>query len=204
MSHRSIHPLIPVLCALLASLPAPGAAAILQIRVVDGDGTMYFVGSRATRGITVEVTDENGKPVEGVSVSFLLPESGAGGVFNSGSRTEIVSTRSDGRATVWGMRWNRTPGTLEVRITAVKDQVRAGTVATQYLSDTQKPLPGAEGPAFVARSSHKWLYIGLAVAGAAGAGIVLGRSHSTTAASSPSPTTALSIGTPSIIIGGPQ
>ena len=193
-----------MLCGLVAAPPAPGAAAILQIRVVDGDGTMYGVGSRATRGLTVEVTDENGKPVEGASVSFQLPETGATGVFNSGSRTEIATTRADGRAVVWGMRWNRTPGTMEVRITAVKDQVRAGTVATQYLSETQTPLPGADGAAFVAHRSHKWLYIGLAVAGAAGAGLAFSRAHSSTAGSATPTTTPLSIGTPSVIIGGPQ
>ena len=68
------------------------------------------MGGRATRGLTVQVTDEAGKPVEGASVSFRLPDSGPAGTFASGSRTEIVTTGGDGRAGVWGMQWNRTAG----------------------------------------------------------------------------------------------
>ncbi|MGH9668054.1 MAG: hypothetical protein ACRD9L_26855 [Bryobacteraceae bacterium] len=214
-------PLIVLLCAGLVLLPCdlragdsakPGReaqraapAAILQLRVVDGDGEIYAAGSRATRGVTVEVTDETGKPVENATVSFQLPESGPGGVFATGSRTEIAATRADGRASVWGMRWNRTPGAFQIRITAVKDQVRAGAISSQYLSESAAPAAGISGGGFEVHHSHKWLYIGLAVAGAAGAGLAVGRSHSSTAASSgAAAATGLSIGAPSIVIGGPQ
>ncbi|MEO7143202.1 MAG: hypothetical protein ABI165_06815 [Bryobacteraceae bacterium] len=212
MSYSKFHPLIPILCVALAAPPmylaaadAPATPAILQLRVVDGDGAVSALGSRATRGLTVEVTDETGKPVENATVSFQLPENGPGGVFSTGSRTEIVATRADGRATVWGMRWNRTPGAFEIRITAIKSQIRAGTLSSQYLSDSAAPAAGVSGPGFTVRHSHKWLYIGLVAAAAAGGGLAVGRSHSSsTAAASSATATGLSIGTPTVIIGGPQ
>lgn len=174
--------------------------AILQVRVVEGEGTVYGVGSRATRGITVQVTDETGKPIDGATVNFRLPEDGASGFFASGARTEIAVTRPDGRAGVWGMQWNRTPGPFEVRITAVKGQTRAGIVCQEYLSDSvSKTTPDSRiGPG----NHHKWIWIAVAVAGAAGAGVAaVGLSGK------PSPTATspagVTIGAPSIILGHP-
>ncbi len=126
----------------------------MQLKVVEGEGAEYHTGSRATRGLTVLVTDEAGKPVQDAAVSFRLPDSGATGTFNSGLRTEIVKTGPNGRAVVWGMRWSDTPGTVDVHITAVKDQARSGIVTTLHLTDAvvapaiaagNVPRPGGEG-----------------------------------------------------------
>ncbi|MCL5742452.1 MAG: hypothetical protein M1541_00795 [Acidobacteria bacterium] len=120
-----------------ATTPPQAAArqvAILQIRVVEGEGAVHAAGSRATRGLVVEVTDETGKPVGGVAVNFRLPDEGPSGLFANGMKTEVVITTSDGRATLWGMQWNRTEGPFQIRITAAKDQARAGTIVSQYLS----------------------------------------------------------------------
>lgn len=173
--------------------------AILQVHVVDGEGAVYPVGSRATRGITVLVTDETGKPVDGATVSFRLPDDGPTGVFGSGSRTEIAVTHLDGRATVWGMQWNRTPGSFEIRITVIKGRTRAGTVTQQFLSDSPETAAGAQvGP----RRSRKWLWITLAVAGAAAGGVAAtaAAGKSSTASSS---TGTLTIGSPTINLGRP-
>jgi hypothetical protein len=106
--------------------------AILQIHVIEGEGVAYPVGGRATRGVTVQVTDETGRPVDGSSVSFRLPDEGPSGMFSNGSRMEIATTKPDGKASAWGMQWNRTEGSFEIRITAVKGQARAGTVCAVY------------------------------------------------------------------------
>ena len=181
---------------------AQGDPAILQIRVLEGEGLAYTAGSRATRGITVQVTDETGKPVEGASVSFRLPEEGPSGAFSSGSKSEIATTGADGHASIWGMQWNHTVGSLEVRVTAVKGQARAGTVVSSYISE---PAAGhaAPGDSRVGGSSHKWVWIALAAAGALGAGAaaVAGKSSSSTPASPAS--TAPSFGTPTITLGHP-
>ncbi len=176
--------------------------AILQVRVVEGEGTVYGLGSRATRGITVQVTDETGKPIDGVTVNFRLPDDGASGLFAGGGRSEIAVTRPDGRAGVWGMQWNRTAGPMEVKITAVKGQTRAGTVCQEYLSETvSKATPDSRiGPG----NHHKWVWIALAVAGAAGAGVAaVGLSGKPAAATTTTSSAGVTIGAPSIILGHP-
>lgn len=189
--------------ALAADAITKREPAVLQIRVVDGEGAVYAVGSRATRGLTVQITDETGRPLDGVTVSFRLPDDGPGGVFSGGLKSEVAVTRPDGRASVWGMQWNRSPGAFQIRITANKDDVRAGAVSSQYLSDA----PGAKASAssgFVAHRGHKVLLISLlAVGAAAGGGLAMGLS-SGKATALPAPIPILKIGLPtSLIIGNP-
>src|SRR5258708_25199991 len=151
------------------------ASFIVQLKVVEVEGVVYRTGTRATRGLTVLVTDETGKPVEMATVSFRLPDEGASGTFGSGLRTEIATTGPDGRATVWGMQWNKTPGPVEIRITAIKDEARAGIVSTQYLSDAIAPKAGGEGTFSASHKGRtKWVLIA-AAAGGAVAGLGFGR-----------------------------
>jgi hypothetical protein len=177
------------------------AAAIIQLRVIEGDGAVYASGSRATRGITVQVTDETGQPVDAAAVSFRLPDDGPGGTFSSGLRTEIVTTKADGRATVWGMKWNRATGPFEVHITAAKGQARAGIAVSQFLSDKVSGTAGGAGQFHSSHSYKKWLMIGAAVGGAAMGGLVLGSRKTETSAvpvTNPPPV----IGVPVIVITG--
>jgi hypothetical protein len=192
-----------VYCILAWTVPSY-ASVIVQLKVIEGEGTVYRTGTRATRGLTVLVTDEAGKPVANAAVSFRLPEDGAGGVFSSGLRTEVITTGADGRATVWGMQWNKTAGPVEIRITAVKDQARAGLVSTQYLSDAVAPKAGGEGVFSASHKSHtKWILIAAAVGGGAAAGLLFARSHAASSTDSTTSTTGVLIGSPSINIGHP-
>jgi len=180
------------------------APLVLTIRVAEGDGAVYPIGSRATRGLTVLVTDEIGRPVEGATVSFSLPAEGPGGVFSTGSRSEIAATHADGRAAVWGMRWNRTAGPFEIRVTAVKGQARAGVVSAQSLSNAPEARGAAAGKIHSARGSHKLLWVSLALAGAAAAGVAgIGARKSSAVSASSASVTPLQIGTPTISLGHP-
>jgi hypothetical protein len=189
-------------CALAWAVPSNGSV-IVQLKVVEGDGVAHRIGSRATRGLTVLVTDETGRPVEHAAVSFRLPEDGAGGVFSTGLRTEVATTGPDGRASVWGMQWNKTAGPVQIRITAIKDQARAGIISTQYLSDTMAPHAGGEG---TFTSSHKgrtkWILIVVAAAGGAAAGVTFGFSHGTSATAATAQP-GIMIGNPTINVGHP-
>ena len=189
-------------CALTFTISL-NASVIVQLRVVEGEGITYRTGTRATRGITVLVTDEAGQPLDMASVSFRLPDQGATGTFSSGLRTEVVTTGPDGRASVWGMQWSKTAGTVEIHITAVKDQARAGIISTQYLSDSVAPKAGGEGVFTASHGGHKWIWI-VAIAGlaAGGAGYALTRSSGRPILSNPA-VAGLSIGAPSITIGHP-
>jgi hypothetical protein len=176
--------------------------AILQVHVVEGDGAVYAVGSRATKGISIQVTDETGKPVDAATISFRLPDNGPTGTFGNGSKTEIATTRADGRAAAWGMQWNRSPGLLEIRITAAKGETRAGILCSQYLTDAPDAKASAGGPHNLG-GGHKWLWIAVAVAGAAGgavAAMAVGGKASTASTAS---TAAVTIGTPTISLGHP-
>ncbi len=211
-SHRLLSlGLASVVAAQTVPAPPTGGAheaAILQIRVVEGEGAVHAAGSRASRGLVLEITDETGKPVSGAAVNFRLPDEGPGGVFANGMKTEVIITSSDGRAALWGMQWNRVEGPFQIRVTAAKGQARAGTVVSQYLSQAvagkQSGAIGARPVAVAARSRSKWLWIGLIAAGAVGGGMAAGMSKSSkadTAGASTPPS--LSVGAPSITVGKP-
>jgi hypothetical protein len=161
---------------LLAAAQAP----VLQIQVVEGEGAVHAIGSRVAKFLTVRVTDELGKPVPGALVSFRVPEDGPSGVFLNGLPTEVVTTGPDGVAAAPGVRWSRLAGSFEVRVVAVKDQSRAGTVVPQYLAAAGGPDNGrvaAKPPAAThlrSRARNKWLFLGLAAAGAVGVGFSTG------------------------------
>ena len=186
----------------LWAAPALAQVAILQIRVIEGEGAVHRPGSHSSRPITVEITDETGKPVNGAAVSFHLPEGGPSGAFVNGLRTEVVITDAHGRASLHGLLANRLPGRFQIRILASKEQARAGTVSFQYVAETQG---GAAKVSAAPAGRGKWLVLAAAVAGGAVAGIVATRGGSASPAAAPSVPVppSVSIGAPSITVGKP-
>ena len=184
---------------LLLCVVAPAQVAILQIQVVEGEAAILPPGVRSSRPLTVEITDETGKPVSGAAVSFHLPDDGPGGAFASGLRTDVVVTDARGRATVHAFQANRVSGRFQVRIVASKEQARAGTVAFQFIAELK---PGTAA----AKSGHtgRWILVGLAAVGG-GAAAALAASHGgSPTVVAPAPTAPVfSIGAPSISVGKP-
>ena len=180
------------------------SAGVLRVRTLDGEGQVYGMGTRVSHPVTVQVTDETGKPVAGASVSFQLPDDGPGGAFTGGMHTDIAITAADGKASAAGILWDRTPGPVSLRVTAAKDQMRAGAIVSMYVSDAQ--VSSAKTQAGGHRKG-KWLTIGLVVGGAAATGLALGWARSSGASSNAAPDTptspAVQVGTPSISIGRP-
>jgi hypothetical protein len=194
-------------CMLSETAPAP-SPLILQIRVVEGDGAAYPAGSRAVRGLTVEVTDEAGQPVPNAAVSFRLPESGPSGVFANGTRTEIASSSANGRATVWGMKWNRLPGSFAIRVTVAKGETRAGAIVPQSLLEPSSIQPQSAGQRdfarFKVRRGKRWVWLSALAAGAAGGGLAFGSRSGGRAGPSAAAGVNVNIGNPSISVGRPQ
>ena len=192
--------------ALAAAFVSTAAAqvAILQIRVIEGDGAVYAPGSRSARPLTVEVTDETGKPVPAAAVTFQLPGDGPGGTFANGLRTEVGTTDGEGRVTLHGLSLNRTPGRFEIRIFASKEQARAGVVSLQYIAELGS---GAARPAgrlhMGGRGRLKWIAVAAAVAGGAVAGILASGGSGGGGGGSQGTSAAPTIGLPSITVGKP-
>jgi hypothetical protein len=202
--------------ALIVAGVMPAQVAILQIQIVEGEGSVHAAGARRVRPLTVEVTDETGRPAAGAAVTFQLPEEGPGGTFSSGLRTDVVTADERGRASVRGLQLNRIPGRFQIRITASKEQARAGIVSFQYIADPKGGGAAPASPTDQAKTKaapggrKKWVLVAL-VLGAAAGGIAAGASGgSKTAAGGPvavpvppavAPPT--SIGPPTITVGKP-
>jgi hypothetical protein len=191
--------------ALVVALSGSATAqvAILQIQIIEGEGGVHAPGARSTRPLTVEVTDETGRPVGRAAVSFHLPDEGPGGVFTNGLRTDVATTDEHGRASLRGWQLNRMPGRFQIRITASKEQATAGTVSFQYITELAggAAAKNTATPSGGPPSHAKWLVIVGLVAGAAAAGVVVARPHSSTANTVSTPS--LSIGQPTITVGKP-
>ena len=185
---------------MVACQAAGAQVAILQIQVSGGEGAVHAAGARDSRGITVVVTDETGRPVEGAAVSFHLPDQGPSGAFVNGLRTEVAVTDGRGRAAVHAIEFNRVPGRFEIRIVASKEQARAGTVSFQYIAGLS---PGAAAAAKGGGHRRRiWLVVAVAAgAGAAGGALALTRSSSATQVAESAPV--LTIGPPSVTVGKP-
>jgi hypothetical protein len=192
--------------ALAAALVGAATAqiAILQIQILDGEGAVHGPGSHAIRFLTVAVTDETGRPVQGAAVTFHLPEDGPSGVFPNGLRTQIAISDARGHATLPGLTLNQTPGRFPVRIFAVKEQARAGLVSFQYIAE---PNSGA-AKAQAGSTSHRtrWIAMAALAGGGAAAGFLSRRSGSPAAAPNAPVTpagTPVSLGTPTVTVGAP-
>jgi hypothetical protein len=200
-----------VACAHLArAVIDPTQVAVLHIQVTEGEGAVNTAGAHNARPLTVEVTDETGKPVEGASVSFHLPEDGASGTFGSGLRTDVTSTDSSGHANLHTMLLNRIPGRFTIRIVVSKEQARAGMVTFEYIAEPKGGAAAASSstksaPSFL-HGPLKWVAIAVLAGGAVAAGALLagksGNGASSTGATATS-TSTISIGAPSITVGKP-
>jgi len=218
--------------ALVFAFPCVAIAqiAVLQIQVLEGEGAVHPAGARVSRPLTVEVTDESGRPVAGAAVSFQLPAEGPSGLFSNGLRTDLALTDAAGRASIHALQWNRIAGQVRIRITAVKEQARAGAVTFQFIGEnrggtaagheTTGPAAGHEttGPAAGHEANgqspditpttakmgsgvrKKWIVLGALAAGGGLAFLGVSRAG---AHSSMVSSSVVSIGTPTVTVGNP-
>jgi len=128
----------------------------LKIVIISGEGFTNNIKRRTARDEVVEVRDRNNKPVAGATVSFLLPNSGAGGTFANGAQAVQVTTNQAGRAVAL-VKPNTVAGPFKVNVTASFQ----GHTATAAISQTNTAAAvGVSGTA---------IGIGVGVAAAAAA-----------------------------------
>jgi len=167
------------------------------MHVIEGEGAVYEPSSRGSRLVSVEVTDETGRPVEGAAVSFHTPIDGPTALFANGLRTEIVQTDVRGRASIKGLQMGSAPGRFLIRIVASKEQARVGALCSQYVSEPKGKAPTAHAKG----GAGKWLTVVAVLGGGAAAGYyVAGRSGGSTQAAAAA---TVSIGTPAVTVGKP-
>ncbi len=170
--------------------------------MLEGEGAIYAPGAKSRDSLVIQVTDETGRPVDGAAVSFRLPEEGPGAVFARTMKTEIATTTPEGRAAAFGLEYNRIPGQFQIRVTAIKGDLRAGTIVAQYISDKAQTVTANRIVSVKSSSPKKWILLGL-LAGSAAAITVLVPKGSTKpgpVATVPQPP---QIGSPTIAIGKP-
>lgn len=187
----SLNGLAPA--AVAQTLPAQ-----INIVVVSGEGASSPVRQHVTQDPAVRIEDDDQQPVAGVPVVFALPVSGTSGEFMNGAKTLAVVTDKTGLATAHGLKTNEIPGKLQIYVTASFHGLRARTLINQMVEG----VPGA--PTRVQRTAKsggtwKWVLLGVAAAGGAAAGIYFG-TRSSSASSNPP----ITIGTGTVVFGGPQ
>jgi hypothetical protein len=103
-----------------ASLPAQPAMipGSLKILVLEGQGAVNNVGRGLITPPVIEVRDRDDRPVEGATVTFRLPPSGASGNFADGKLTKTVLTNVQGQAIAAGLAPNKSLGRLDIHVTA--------------------------------------------------------------------------------------
>jgi hypothetical protein len=104
---------------MILQTPVFGQAGVgLTIQILEGDRAQNIVQQQVAKRITVRVMDRTGRPLQGVSVQFAMPESGPGGQFLTDEDPVTVSTNSQGIATAPQFRANSTEGTFQILVLA--------------------------------------------------------------------------------------
>jgi len=203
MKHHLPKGLLPLSLCLLIYWDGTGTALAqslpvrIDIVVVEGEGVTSNARQRLAHDPVVRVEDDDHRPVAGAAVVFALPVSGTSGEFTNGSKTLTVLTDKDGLAGAHGLRTNDIPGKLQIYVTASFHGLRARGLINQFV----EAVPGAKAPSPEVHSAKsgskwKWVLLGIAAAGGAGAGIYFGK-HS----SSSSP---VSINAGTVVFGSPH
>jgi hypothetical protein len=195
--------IISCFLAVQLALTAPAQnppAEKLTIAVIEGEGAIHNlrrrVASGPTSGLTVQILDENKRPVEGATVTFTLPSEGAGGSFTQGVVT-MATSDAQGRVVLSGFRPNGIAGKMEIRVTAsYKGQVAHATI-TQFNMQVDSAADH--------KSGHKKIVVILLIAGAAAAGGAVAATHKSSSAPVPAPTvTTIGITPGTGTVGAPQ
>jgi hypothetical protein len=161
--------------ALCSAASAQSVPAHITLLVMEGDGETIGLRQRVAHDPVVKVEDDDHRPVAGASVVFALPVSGASGEFINGSKTLTVVTGPEGLAVARGLKTNDTPGKLQLYATASFHGLRARTLINLFV---EAPA-GAKTKTPELRTSKsggkwKWVVLGVAAAGATGAGLYYG------------------------------
>lgn len=152
----------------------------LFITVIEGEGALNDIRTRAAREPIVEVDDENHKPVAGALVLFSLDKSGSSFANFSGISSVSVQTNAAGHAAATGFQITQRKGTYNIHVQAKYGGLTAeGVIAESNLAVSSS---GGAAPSAVSAFSHKklWIVSSVLVAGAVAGIVIATRSSSPT------------------------
>jgi hypothetical protein len=177
-----------LLAVLLCAVVARSAATVPRLEILEGEGAINNISLHRAKEPVVRVVDEDGHPLPGLAVTFVLPSQGAGGSFSNGQASLTVMTDANGQAVGRGLRPNGTAGQFQIRVTTSL----GGQVATANIMQTNA------APAQAGGSSKKILIVALiGGAAAAGAAVALKGKSSSTATTPPNNGVVITPGSPS-------
>jgi hypothetical protein len=88
----------------------------LFIDIVQGQDVVNNVKQRVAREPQIVVYDENHNPVNGATVTFILPKSGPSASFPGGQTSFTTTTGAEGQATAPGLQANNIAGSFKVNV----------------------------------------------------------------------------------------
>ena len=180
----------------------------LKVVVVQGQGAINNVTVGAVQSsLGVQVRDENDKPVDAASVTFLLPERGPGGAFLGTYNKLSLSTNEEGIATANTFRPNLTEGRFQIHVIATKgDRTGDADITQTNVLQNNRLLTEPEKPGIIERLKSVKLSRRTKIIAAIGTGAVVAliatRGGSSTSTSSTAVPTSVIPGT--VSVGAPR
>lgn len=193
VAQQQTTPQLPAEPQTSAPVPAQPAmvAGSLKILVLEGQGATNNVARSLVTPPVIEVRDRDDRPVEGASVTFRLPPSGASGVFAGGRLTKTVLTNVQGQAIASGLTLNKELGRMDIHVTAsIGSRMGEADVVQSNTADRFAMAPEAPNRK---GKWKKWAIIGGAVVAATVVAVVLA-TRGGSGASSPDHTITLTPG----------
>jgi hypothetical protein len=184
------------LYAVVPALQAQSVPAQISLVVVEGESATTGVRQRVARDPVVRLEDDDHRPISGAAVVFALPVSGPSGEFMNGTKNLTAVTDENGLAVARGLKTNDIPGKLQIYATAAYRGLRARALITQMVEAAPGSaiIPAVQAPK--SGGKWKWVVLGVAAAGGAGAGLYFGRNKSGQ--------TPISISAGTVVFGSPR
>jgi hypothetical protein len=187
--------------ALVLSITLASGAVVQDVRALkivplQGEGALNNVKTGRGADCTVEVRDQDDRPVEGAQVTFTLPFTGPGASFANGERVLRGTTDNTGRAHTTGLKPNKLEGRFNIKVVASYEGKQATAVISQSNTAAGGQLFEQQGG-----GKAKWYVLLGAIGAGATAGIVAATRGDDPSVPAPIPTT-LSVG--NVTVGGPR
>jgi len=136
------------------------------IQIVEGDGAINSIRLHRGHEPIVRVVDNDGNPISGVPVTFVLPGTGASATFGHSGLSITVMTDERGLAIGRGLQPNGVPGQFRIRATASWHDSPAAATLVQTNAEP------------VTHSGHtKTIALIVLIAGGAGGGAAVALGH---------------------------